>query len=263
MSYPGTGVKEIGVFAATRWEVRPVRRALDEAHPQTVAGVRCLVGRRADCRVWVFRTGVGHVHAAALCRDVFAAQSFHVALSTGFACALIPAHVADLLVGTRVRTCSPEEAWSRQGDELGCAEPWTQAALQTGRCEGLPMHAGLFVTLPSIVCRAREKHEIAKATGAVGLDMESAAVAAAANERGVPFAIVRAASDLVDEDLPLDFNRFRRRGGWLNAAGHCLVHPSSLARLRRLGRQSARAADRLTTFFREFFDHLEERLPSG
>ena len=72
------------------------------------------------------------------------------------------------------------------------------AAIQAAACAGIPSRLGPFVTVPHVVWRAEEKHEIGAATGAVGLDMESFEVGRAAQGRNVPFLVVRAISDLRD-----------------------------------------------------------------
>jgi adenosylhomocysteine nucleosidase len=70
-----------------------------------------------------------------------------------------------------------------------------------------------------------------------------------AQERGLPMAIVRAVSDLADEDLPLDFNLFLRPTGWAKGMQALIGSPSSVAGLNRLRKQSRVAADRLTEWF--------------
>ncbi|MEE8241656.1 MAG: hypothetical protein V3R16_10335, partial [Nitrospirales bacterium] len=75
-------------------------------------------------------------------------------------------------------------------------------------------------------------------------------------ERHVPFVVVRAVSDLLEEDLPMDFNQFLTPAGWLPGAAACLRHPSSLVGLGRLRAQCTTAATRMTSFFREFAGDL-------
>jgi adenosylhomocysteine nucleosidase len=90
--------------------------------------------------------------------------------------------------------------------------------------------------------------------------MESAAVAAMAQERGLPMAIVRTVSDLVDEDLPLDFNLFLRPTGWIKGMQAVISSPSSLMGLNRLRKQSRVAADRLTEWFQRYAEAGRESL---
>jgi adenosylhomocysteine nucleosidase len=103
-----------------------------------------------------------------------------------------------------------------------------------------------------VVWQAQEKHRLRRLTDATGLDMESAAVAAVAQERGVPMAIVRTVSDLADEDLPLDFNLFLRPTGWITGMQAIIGRPSSLAGLNRLRKQSRVAGGRLTEWFQRY-----------
>jgi adenosylhomocysteine nucleosidase len=114
------------------------------------------------------------------------------------------------------------------------------------------VHVGRFVSADRIVGSASEKHRFAGSTGAIGLDMESAALANEARYAHVPFVIVRAASDLLDEDLPLDFNLFLRPTGWVKGIALVLTSPTSLRGLGRLRRQSLVAAENLTAFFRRY-----------
>ena len=65
-------------------------------------------------------------------------------------------------------------------------------------------------------------------------------------------AIVRTVSDLVDEDLPLDFNLFLRPTGWVQGVQMLICRPSSFAGLNRLRKQSRVAAGRLTEWFRHY-----------
>ena len=65
-------------------------------------------------------------------------------------------------------------------------------------------------------------------------------------------AIVRTVSDLVDEDLPLDFNLFLRPTGWIKGMQSLIGRPSCVVGLNRLRKQSRVAADRLTEWFQRY-----------
>ena len=72
--------------------------------------------------------------------------------------------------------------------------------------------------------------------------------------------IVRTVSDLVDEDLPLDFNLFLRPTGWINGMQALIRRPSSFAGLNRLRKQSRVAGDRLTEWFQRYAETGSESL---
>lgn len=255
-------MKRIGIFTATRWELNAVCRAVSVEKEMRLAGFRCVIGGRGDCRLYTFQTGVGTARAGAVCREALASRSFDLVVSSGFACALTPSRIGDLLVGTDVIMLQNTPPFA-QAEAVFCGERPRAVAIQAARDAGLALHEGRFVTLSQVLWRAEEKRRVAEATGAVGLDMESAALGSAAAERQVPFAVVRAASDLLDEDLPLDFNLFLSQSGsigvmgWLRGAGQCLTRPSRLVGLNRLRRQSTVASERMTRFFERFLDEFE------
>ncbi len=250
------------MFTATRWEREAVCLALEALEPRRIAGCPCVVGHRSNCRVWLFQTGIGPAKSKIFCRAVLAAKPFDHVLSCGFACALIPAQVGDLLIGTQVVYHGGQGERFEPASPLACSPAVTQAALEASERGGLPCRSGPFLTVPRVVSLARDKQELAAASGAIGLDMESASVAGAACERRIPFAIVRAASDLLEEDLPLDFNLFLKPAGWLRGLMACVSRPSSVKGLVRLRTQSHAASRSMTAFFKEFLPRLGQQAPN-
>ena len=110
-----------------------------------------------------------------------------------------------------------------------------------------------MVTVPRIVNQAIEKQEIAKKTGAIGLDMESAIVGHVADEKGIPFIVVRVISDLINEDLPEELKLFLSPWGWIQGLPSVLMSPKCWAHLIRLRSQSVETSRQMTTFFQLFF----------
>lgn len=250
-------MKQVGIFTATRWEFNAVRGAIQVEGERRLAGSRCVIGRRGNCQLWLYQMGVGLERASAVCREAMVSQPVELAVSSGFACALASSQIGELLIGTDVIRYR-NGACSRDAVEaVPCSPEFSAAAIKAACGINVAARAGRFVTVPLVLWRAREKGEVAAATGAVGLDMESAAVGAAARERQIPFVIIRAVSDLVDEDLPLDFNLFLKPAGWLHGALTCLTRPSCIIGLHRLRTQSLAASERITTFFGRFLDDLQ------
>ncbi len=240
----------IGVFVATRWELGAVRQAFGTTEVRVIGGIRCLVARQPLVEWWIIPMGVGPQRAAATARRVLAAQQFTAMWSSGFACALGPAGIGDVLIGTDVVL----EDGAKAGRPVSCAPAMVEWVKQAVHAQGLPMRSGGFVTVPRVLCLAEEKREIAGRVGGIGLDMESAALEQVAAEHRIPFAIVRTVSDLVDESLPLDFNLFLRPSGWAKGVVACLTHPASLIGLNRLRVQSRIAGGQLTALYRACAD---------
>ncbi len=75
-----------------------------------------------------------------------------------------------------------------------------------------PFLIGRLISQDRFIASAAEKNEL-HVLGAQAVEMEAAAVALAAEDRGLPFSCVRVVSDTAMEDFPIDFNRFRDTNG--------------------------------------------------
>jgi len=233
-----------------------VRAAFSQGVERHIDGLRVHVYATGPREFWLARTGVGLEKAGHIAGRLLTHQGFSLAMSTGFACALIAAEIGALLVGcevefVRVPGSGRSTAIEMPGDERETVLAFVERSKQR-------VHVGRFVSTDHIIGTSSEKQLFANATGAIGLDMESAAVAAEARRAQVPFVIVRAVSDLVNENLPLDFNLFLRPTGWLQGVAAVLGAPSSLLGLHRLRRQSYAASATLTRFFRHYAQGMWE-----
>ncbi|MFQ5947079.1 MAG: hypothetical protein ACE5NC_12675 [Anaerolineae bacterium] len=253
----GPRLIQVGVFTATRGEFNAVRNALVLQDEQRVGGYRAVLGRRGHAHVILVRTGLGVASGEVACREALTRHPLELAISSGFACALSASAIGDLLVGTEVLVSSAGAALQSGAHVISCSKERQVQAMRAAREADVTARAGRFVTVPHVICRAEEKRAVAVMTGAIGLDMESAAVGAVAAERGTPFLILRTVSDLPDEDLPLDFNLFLSPSGWMRGTFACLTHPSCLLGLKRLRAQVARASEGMSRFFVKFLEGLE------
>lgn len=117
------------------------------------------------------------------------------------------------------------------------------AAWHEGLCNRLKGHV-TFHTEPmvestTVVCSTAEKVILFRETGAIGVDMESAAVAAVAQEAGLPFMVVRAVADSADTTIPYStlnaVDEFGRLS-FLKLMRGLAGHPTELFALVRIGR---------------------------
>ena len=227
-----------------------VRSAFPPGVERQMGSLSVFVHTIGDREYWLVQTGVGLEKAGRSAAQLLDNHSFSLMVSTGFACALIEADIGTLLVGREV------VHRETHGDELtGVLDgPGDERDLVMTLVETLvpPGHIGRFVSTDRVIGSASEKRRLAMSTQAIGLDMESSALAAQGQRAQVPFVIIRSVSDLLDEDLPLDFNLFLRPTGWLKGIGTILTAPSCLLGLGRLRRQSLVAAEALTAFFRSY-----------
>jgi adenosylhomocysteine nucleosidase len=116
-----------------------------------------------------------------------------------------------------------------------------------------PFTHGEILSLDRVAVTAAEKRELRESTGASAIEMESAAVAAKAREWGVPFRCIKVVSDIAQEDMPLDFNRYRDSAGRFSRSRIALAamrHPfTAIPKLLRLDRNCRHAAEKLGEFF--------------
>lgn len=241
------------------------RRERKPGHGPRAAAPQLLSGALAGQPVLIAWAGAGSAGAAAAA-GVLLQRGAEALLAVGFAGALSPAlRPGDLLAATEVT--GPEggrwpadagwlAAFERiSGATDGCLTEASSAII------GVPdhprgtshpsLHLGGLVTAPRVVAAASEKRRMREQTGALAVDMESAAVARCAAAAGVPMVALRAITDAADASLTLDFELcFDSEGQfhYLRLIGLLARRPVAVGGLLRLGRHSAQAGRALGTF---------------
>jgi nucleoside phosphorylase len=231
---------DVLVFAALAWEVRAATQALSGVEPAGRPGTwRGYLGDGVSCLV--VRTGLGLDRARAAAEAAPPARLF---LSAGCAGALSEdLHAGDVVMADGVVRLDRD---LRQAERLPAASaglmPWA-----VGR--GFAARAGLVVSSP-IVLDGALRSTVAAATGGHVVEMESAAVAAVARRRGVPFLGVRVVLDEADQVLPNAPGMLDEATGEmrvLRTVGALAAHPGWWAGLARLARQRQICERRLRT----------------
>ncbi|HEY7928995.1 MAG TPA: hypothetical protein VID71_03220 [Steroidobacteraceae bacterium] len=195
---PGAGEQVTGIVAALRSEARCLpQRGLGS--PSTAAGMHlsvlasgmgCLRAARAAHRL--VREGAG----ALLCFGVAGAldpslRCGDIVLASEVICAQ---PLALQLPGMRP-TALPAHA------RLRTAQLW-RARLAAALMRQGPVIESPMLTSSELICEAREKTRLFRQTGAVAVDMESAAVGVVANLHAVPFMVLRVIADTAEDALP-------------------------------------------------------------
>lgn len=147
---------------------------------------------------WVL---VANGAGAALALEAFTIASqrerLHAVVSTGYCGALDPAiAIAEIVTATEVH----------DGSLVFPAQSPTH-----------PSRRGGVAGADHVVASAAEKRELRAQTGAATVDMESHALARAAQLAGLPFYCIRAVTDIAREDMHLDFNAARDVSGRIRA----------------------------------------------
>lgn len=122
---------------------------------------------------------------------------------------------------------------------------WRAALSQRLEAAGLDLAMeGSLVSLPVPLLSAAEKMAMRERHMAVAVDMESAAVAAVANEQRLPFVVLRAIVDERDDDIPMELQAGIDSWGRPRPLGMLFVlarHPGLLNRLPGLASRMRKA----------------------
>jgi adenosylhomocysteine nucleosidase len=130
--------------------------------------------------------------AAARAASALADQGCRGLVSFGFAGALAP----QVDVGTLI---VPEAVVGRDGQGWPTDAAWRQRLLAVA---GGAAVTGRLLGDDRVAATRHERTALATATGAIAIDTESHAIGRVAARRGLPFLVVRAISDRVDDPLP-------------------------------------------------------------
>ncbi len=186
-----------------------------------------------QCRVQLSGMGPDNARRAALALADAGATRL---LSWGSAGGITPAlSTGALLLPFTVRSAA--------GQSFAASPAWHQR-LHAQLSKAMPVHTGDLLEVSQVVTTPQEKQRLFQSTGALAIDMESAAIAQVAAQRGLAFAALRVVLDSAQHTLPqavlvaVDTAGHLQLGALLRAL---LLRPQDLARLLQL-----RSALRLT-----------------
>ncbi len=108
----------------------------------------------------------------------------------------------DLAPGHLVRADALIDQSTCAGAHVYCASGQHDRLARALAAKGLPVRQGLVLSRAQNVCAAADKQRLHHETGALALDMESAAAARAAHAAGVPALVLRAICDPARRNLP-------------------------------------------------------------
>lgn len=217
-------------------------------------GYAALESQGASTYVLLVKTGIGSGKAERVTRQILKSEAWDVVISTGFAGALNFSPIGSLVIGQEVLLGQSTERFSDSDlPRIVCHPEWVKAALRVPLMDGGLLQGGRFVTTNQVLTQASQKRILGEQTRAMAVDMESGAIGEVAKQHGLPFLIIRAISDGVNEDLPVDFNKFLKPFGWVGGIGQVLSSPRCWEGIFRLYRNSKRAGNQLSSFFENFF----------
>jgi adenosylhomocysteine nucleosidase len=193
----------------------------------------------------VLLTGIGPRRAAWAASQIMREEfgSFDCCVSCGLAGGLRgDYHVGEVLAARSVFSEAPRMDGSNR--LVQCSGALVSFAAECGAAI-----VDQFYTADHAVSSADEKRRLGVSADAV--EMESFEILRQAQAAGVPAAGIRAISDTVAEDLPLDMNQVFTDQGQVSiprVLGQVALRPQSLPGLLRLGKNSRIAAQSLARF---------------
>jgi adenosylhomocysteine nucleosidase len=135
-----------------------------------------------------------------------------------------------------------------------------QRIASAGLAAGAGVHVGRLLTVDKVVRRPSDKKALGEAHNALGVDLESLAVADACRQRLIPFLAIRVVSDAVDDELPREVERLARqksRAAQFGAAlGAILDRPGALKQMLKLKENSLQSSDRLAQTLVDVIERL-------
>lgn len=231
------------IFYALAREARPFKRRLRGRSALDIAGLKGFRAWLGSTQVIGVATGIGMSRAAQIAaRALDTIPAPALVIAAGVAGALREnLHTGDLVLADKLIADSPGNAAIIAVPSADLAR--FAAALNRHAIE---FATGPILTVPQVLVDAAAKRAAASATGALAVDMESAAVAVAAHRRGLRFACVRAVLDTVDEDvIGAQLAGPEGEVNPLAAAGFFARHPRAALRLPAMLRSLNRAATAL------------------
>ena len=207
-----------GIIGAMEEEVTLLRDKIDNRQTLNIAGCEIYTGTLNGVDVALLKSGIGKVSAAMGATLLLEHCKPDVIINTGSAGGLAPSlKVGDIVVSDEVRYHDADvTAFGYEyGQMAGCPaafkadEKLIAAAQET--IEKLNLHAvrGLVVSgdafINGSVNLAKIRHNFPQA---IAVEMEATAIGHVCHNFGVPFVVVRAISDVADQQSHLSFDEF-------------------------------------------------------
>jgi adenosylhomocysteine nucleosidase len=229
------------LFYAFAREIAPFKRRLHNRAPLALDGLHGFRAEIGGKEFAVVGHGIGHQRATETARRAFDMMPGpELAIGTGVVGALSSGlKPGDLVLADRVLTIHANGQVAEQVTTVGDAH--IRAVGRSLASAGLEYSTGAILTAHRVFT-AGEKRRAKESTGAIAVDMETAAIAAEASARGLLFVAIRAVLDEVDDEI---FGaEMADEDGNVNplaATSFLLRNPATMLKLPRMIRNLSRA----------------------
>jgi len=245
----------IAVLCAIRQEISPLAACMNVSKKFDIDEVLFYQGDMDGRPLTLVQGGIGRNNAIKAASCLLESTNVDLLISAGVAGGIRHGlKVGDLVVAERVGYSGQSDF---DGEELqlesdfACKEEVVQLARQFSNDPESKMHFGNLLTVDKVINQASTKKRIGEQNSFLAVEMESAAVAEVAMEKGVEFAAIRSISDDIDDDLQLDYDNVISDEGKVKVGSialSVLKNPQKLALLSRLNKQTRSASKSLANF---------------
>ena len=205
------------------------------------AALPVIAGTLDGREVVIVHTGMGMASATARVGSYLEGRAPALWIAAGFGGGLAP----DVAVGDMV-----------------VVENFSDPALLAATAS-LPAWRGALITTKQVIQTVEQKKDLGRHTGAIVVDMETAAIQRLCAPRGIPMLSVRAISDAAAQDLPVPasvwFDTARQRPRPVRLVLYLAAHPGRIAPFARFVGGVNLARRRLTAFLLAALATLPEK----
>ena len=189
------------VFYAFAREIAPFKRRLRNRAPLALDGLHGFRAEIGGKEFAVIGHGIGHRRATEAARRAFDLMpGAELVIGTGVVGALSSGlKPGDLVLSDRVLTIHTDSTLAEEGTAVSDAH--LRAVGRSLTSARIAYSTGAILTSHRVLATGAEKRRAKESTGAIAVDMETAAMAAEAAARGLPFVAIRAVLDEVDDEV--------------------------------------------------------------
>lgn len=209
---------KVGIIGAMEQEVTLLRDKIENRQTLTLAGCEIYTGTLNGVEVALLKSGIGKVAAALGTTLLLQLCKPDVVINTGSAGGLAPTlKVGDIVVSDEVRYHDADvTAFGYEpGQMAGCPEAFVAddkliaaaerviKQLDLNAVRGLVVSGDAFINGAAPLARIRTTFP-----QAIAVEMEATAIGHVCHQFKVPFVVVRAISDVADQESHLSFDEF-------------------------------------------------------
>ena len=230
------------LFYAFAREIAPFKRRLHHRAPLALDGLHGFRAEIGGKEFAVIAHGIGHKRATETALRAFdLIPNAELVIGTG----VVGALSGGLKPGDLVlcdRTIMIHSDGRVEDQVIAISAEHLRAIGRSLANAGIAYSTGAILTSHRVLGTGAEKRRAKESTGAIAVDMETAAIASEANARGLPFVAIRAVLDEVDDELfGAEMADEDGKVKPLAATSFLLRNPATMLKLPRMIRNLSRA----------------------